>query len=131
MSPEIEQGLVDKYPGLFVERSTPRSCMAYGCECGDGWAEILRSLCFMIAQRMKNRGGDFRFTQIKEKFGLLRIYGSGGDDYISGLIAMAEAVSGTVCDTCGDRGSVRRGGWLMTLCDKCHAEHIEKTTKTV
>lgn len=116
MTPEIEQELVNAYPALFADRESKGSCMAYGCECGDGWAEILRSLGRLIAGRKCG----YRFSQIKEKFGLLRIYGYGGDDYIAGAVAMAEAVSGSVCERCGDRGSVRGKGWLVTLCDRCH-----------
>ena len=115
MTPEVEQELYDAYPVLFADRESKGSCMVYGCECGDGWAEILRSLCRLIA----DRGCDYRFSQVKEKFGLLRIYGYGGDDYIAGAVARTEAVSGSVCERCGARGSVRGKGWLVTLCDQC------------
>jgi hypothetical protein len=59
--------------------------------------------------------------QVKEKFGTLRFYYSGGDDYISGLVSMAESMSGVTCETCGNPGKTVGGGWLTTLC-KEHAE---------
>lgn len=40
-------------------------------------------------------------VQVKEKFGSLRFYYRGGDDYVSGLVAMAEAMSAVTCDVCG------------------------------
>jgi len=59
--------------------------------------------------------------QVKEKFGTLRFYYSGGDDYIRGLVSMAESMSGVTCETCGDVGQRVGGGWITTLC-KEHAE---------
>ena len=54
--------------------------------------------------------------QVKEKFGTLRFYYQGGDDYISGLVAMAESLSGNTCETCGKPGHRTSGGWIKTAC---------------
>ena len=54
--------------------------------------------------------------QVKEKFGTLRFYYSGGDDYISGLVSMAESMSGVTCETCGKPGTQSGGGWIKTVC---------------
>jgi len=59
--------------------------------------------------------------QVKEKFGTLRFYYSGGDEYISGLVSMAESMTGVTCEECGNPGKTVGGGWLTTLC-KEHAE---------
>jgi len=59
--------------------------------------------------------------QVKEKFGTLRFYYSGGDDYISGLVSMAESMSAVTCDECGNPGKQVGGGWITTLC-QTHAE---------
>ena len=59
--------------------------------------------------------------QVKEKFGTLRFYYSGGDDYISGLVSMAESMSAVTCEECGNPGKQVGGGWITTLC-KEHAE---------
>jgi hypothetical protein len=64
-----------------------------------------------------------RIAQIKEKFGGLRFYYDGGDEYIHGLVSMAESWADRSCETCGDRGERRSGGWVRTLCDKHEAEH--------
>jgi len=56
-------------------------------------------------------------SQVKEKFGTLRFYYSGGDDYIDGLSAMAESMSAVTCEECGSPGKVRHSGWLRALCD--------------
>jgi hypothetical protein len=62
-----------------------------------------------------------RVEQIKEKFGGLRFYYQGGDDYISGMVTMAESWAGRTCETCGEKGDHRTGGWIRTLCDKHEA----------
>lgn len=54
--------------------------------------------------------------QVKEKFGGLRFYYSGGDDYISGLKSMAESMSYVTCEECGNPGKPNSGGWIRTLC---------------
>ena len=62
--------------------------------------------------------------QIKEKFGTLRFYYDGGDDYIRGLEAMAGSMSSVTCEECGSPGksrSTEKKRWLLVLCDK-HAE---------
>jgi hypothetical protein len=64
--------------------------------------------------------------QVKEKFGTLRFYYSGGDDVVNGIERMAESMSAVMCETCGAPGRSRRGGWIQTLCD-AHAEEAGKT----
>lgn len=66
-------------------------------------------------------------VQVKEKFGSLRFYISGGDDVVHALISMAESMSAITCEVCGDAGKMQTGGWIRTLCDK-HAKdnHYEE-----
>ena len=54
--------------------------------------------------------------QVKEKFGTLRFYYSGGDEYIHGLVSMAESMSGVTCEDCGKPGTQTSGGWIKTAC---------------
>jgi hypothetical protein len=58
-----------------------------------------------------------RVSQIKEKFGGLRFYYSGGDDYIGGLVRMAESWAFTTCEVCGNPGEMRFSEWNQVLCD--------------
>lgn len=68
-------------------------------------------------------------VQIKEKYGTLRFYYDGGDDYISGIVAMAENMSARTCEQCGAPGKPRRGGWIRTLCDKHAAKYDYQDTE--
>lgn len=61
-------------------------------------------------------------AQIKEKFGGLRFYYDGGDDYIAGLVEMAESWAGHTCEVCGQPGKSRDLSWLKTLCEEHYHE---------
>lgn len=66
-------------------------------------------------------------VQVKEKFGSLRAYMSHQDDYISGAIAMAEAMSALTCEVCGKRGYINNdGNWMQCLCKECRMEKDER-----
>jgi hypothetical protein len=75
--------------------------------------------------------------QVKEKFGTLRFYYTGGDDYISGLVSMAESMSGITCEGCGaqaktnwpkaENGGI--GGWVRTICAPCETKREEERAK--
>lgn len=54
--------------------------------------------------------------QVKEKFGGLRFYYNGGDDYIRGVVDMAEEMSYRICEECGSPGKSTKSGWIQTLC---------------
>ena len=54
--------------------------------------------------------------QVKEKFGTLRFYYTGGDDKVRGMVSMAESMSGVTCEECGNPGTTSIGGYIRTLC---------------
>ena len=141
MDQELQDELFNKYPDLFSnkDKGIRSSPMSFGIECGNGWFDIISPLCWMIKQhednirwnreylekndseKLKEKPEYFpvKFDQVKEKFGGLRVYFSGGDEYVEGLVSMAESFSYKICEVCGDRGSPNEGGWISTLCDKC------------
>ena len=47
------------------------------------------------------------------------MYFSGGDDYVDGLVSMAEAMSYKICEVCGNKGECNKSGWFTTLCEGC------------
>ncbi len=62
-------------------------------------------------------------VQVKEKFGGLRFYCDGGDDFTEGLIQMAEIMSERTCEDCGNKGKLYKQGWHKTLCETHAKEH--------
>jgi hypothetical protein len=127
MSPEPTKQLYDKFPDLFKEKDLPpeQSNMCWGFECSDGWYNIIYTLCSLIQIHQKSQKPDYEpvvVQQVKEKFGTLRFYYTGGDDIIFGMVAYAEAISGMTCEVCGDRGTTDwKRSWVRTVCSK----HIE------
>ena len=69
-----------------------------------------------------------KFDQIKSKFGGLRIYYSGGDNYVKGVVGMAEEYSYKVCEVCGNSGKPNKSGWITTLCDSCRNKSYESNS---
>ena len=117
MTEEQENYLRRVYPKIFPETATD-------VYCGDGWFPIVTMLCRNIQSYLdwKPEVQQVVVAQMKEKFGELRFYYDGGDDYIRGLVAMAEAVSEITCEECGRPGVLRQGGWLKVLCDEHHTQ---------
>ena len=79
MDEKLQQQLYDKYPELFVEKDMGihGSCMAWGIDCDQGWYFIIDQLCSWIQGNLEHNWHcypKFRFTQIKEKYGTLRLY---------------------------------------------------------
>jgi hypothetical protein len=110
-----------RFPKMFAE---PYG----GFACGEGWWPILEALCGQIQHHIdwKNKQSEVvaqvTVNQIKEKFGGLRFYYSGGDDAIDGMVRMAESWAAHSCEECGAPGKSREGGWIRTLCDTHEAE---------
>ena len=122
MTRDKEKILYEKYPDLFRDKDKPpqETCMCWGCACGNGWFDILDKLCEKISKLDKDE--DFRFLQIKEKFGGLRVYVINGNEKIFGLISDAEDESLETCEHCGTKENVdqRNNGWIYTLCNNCY-----------
>ena len=60
--------------------------------------------------------------QVKEKFATLNVYLKGWDERTQDLVNFAESMSATTCEECGNVGSLRKGGWIKTLCDEHHEQ---------
>jgi hypothetical protein len=124
MSPELTKKLLDKYPTLYNQQHF------WGFECGDGWYNIIDHLSSAITTYTNPKSEfpvfDIFVSQVKEKFGELRFYADNTDKVIDGMIWLAEHMSENTCETCGNRGEMRGGSWLVTLCDKHHEERLKR-----
>ena len=131
MKQELDKLLCEKYPKMLINRNKPmtETCMCWGFECGDGWFQILDSLMGNIQHHIdwNNKNFEKGYTQykqvpqvtldqVKEKFGTLRFYYTGGDDVIDGMVRMAESMSAVTCEQCGSPGTTGGQWWISTLC---------------
>jgi len=106
MRPDLDEFLTGDFPALYRERhgDSSETRMADGFP-GDGWEPLIRRMSEKLEPFCI--GTDLRCAQIKEKFGLLRIYleSSGSiPDEVSAAIADAVAESARTCERCGAPG---------------------------
>jgi hypothetical protein len=100
-------------------------------EVGEGWLLIIDSMFDGVKRCLADAdlpAEVVRFTQIKEKFGTLRVYWNFDYDLeipenvrtdIQAIVDHVEDLSACTCETCGVPGELRSGSWIKTLCDGC------------
>lgn len=126
MNKELDDKLCKDFPNLFADRTASMrvTCMCWGFP-GDGWYGIIREAAEKLeplikAIRMERPDEDFpRASQVKEKFGTMRFYMTMETDEMSKIVDEVERKSAETCEECGEKGELRRGGWLVTLCNSC------------
>lgn len=118
MRKDLEQKLIEDFPSLFRDMygDPMKTSMAFGVETRDGWYDLIHELCTKLKDIVND---EFHFLQIKEKFGILRVYCSLGNNDVKNLIAEYETKSEKICDFCGQPGIMRDNGWKKTRCDEC------------
>lgn len=171
MTTELQKQLFEKYPTLFrdKDKSPKETCMCWGIEFDNGWYKIFDDLCAYlmvlskheIFLRLKDefkteenkgyiyvRKPSITFTQVKEKYGTMRVYwiGNGVENYdelkekleniedleentkryydqVENAIEFTEFLSSKTCEVCSEPGKVYTNGWYMSRCKKCIVEH--------
>jgi hypothetical protein len=120
MEPNLVRILRHDFKDLYKE-------LEWGVECESGWFDLIYNLSCSI----HNRCSETSFTQIKEKYGGLRISvtSCGGGCYkdYDAWIAWAEAKSYRICEWCGAPGKLRRSlPYILTLCDACEKDRLKR-----
>lgn len=147
MTSEKQRDLINKYPKFFEYRADKRIYtgenpvleeveelinqkemvipIQFGFECGDGWFWLLDKLMGQIYSYCEwNKVDVPNVLQIKEKYGRLCFYISGGNNLINGMIMMAESLSSKICETCGTHHNVGQTiGWVYTICEVCREKN--------
>ncbi len=120
MRKELDALLCERYPLIFADRGgdITKTCMAFGFMCGDGWFTLIDTLC----ERLQfwtdhNQAPQIVATQVKEKWGELCFYVQCSNEEQQGMITMAEAMSGHICEECGQLGqALVNGSVFLTRC---------------
>ena len=112
MNEDLGKKLKNKYPLIFPEN--------FWFECNDGWYVLLDTTCHKIQTYIDDHAPkveQVEATQIKEKFGALRFYYNGGDDFIDKMIMEAEHASSAICEICGEPGKlINIRSWIYCRC---------------
>lgn len=127
MKLELENKIVNAFPELFYYyfNTESRYPLMFGIETGDGWYYLIQNLCKKI-KNWSNKNEQVRFTQIKEKYGELRIYSEGYFEEVEIMIDEASKKSKTICENCGSTENVKpTKPWINYLCKDCR-EKIQK-----
>ena len=149
MNQELTQKLYDKYPELFGDNphegiTGMREINAISFDVGDGWFILIDTLIGLLCEDYKrakkavDENTDPMLTgmfaaelqnqfirlpsikQVKEKFGDLRFYAAVGEAKHGAYIKFAEAMSSSICNSCGKTGGiVLDKGWLNCQCATC------------
>jgi len=148
MKSELQQTLIKQYPHFFEaegrkiytgEKPLKEELdellnqkeivlpIQFGFECGDGWYMLLEQLLHSIEWHLdpehsfpRKERIPLHIQQIKEKFGGLRFYYSGGDNLVAGMVSFAESLSYHICERCGSTQNVTQTeGWIETICENC------------
>ena len=89
---------------------------------GTGWNRLMSNLCKNIIAL----DSTVRFTQVKQKFGSLRVYYKEGKiaerrTKIAYLVRLAEMSSTAICEECGSFDCVSKdtGLYVQSLCYEC------------
>jgi len=117
--------LYTKYPKLFPKNSIT---------CEIGWLNIVADMCAAIDIYLQYGEGaelpQVEFTEIKDKYGVLSISFTGGDDVVKHIASYCERLSYRTCSCCGVVDATlfcstkwRDWGTARTLCEK-HAHDL-------
>ena len=103
----------DKFIGY---RFTLYECIPYGWRKAFG-KELSRNL--KKALKLSGELKTFRFLQIKEKYGELRLYSGGASKPVLDLLSYYEFLSLAYCQICGKPARYCTDGWISYLCEDC------------
>ena len=90
----------------------------------EGWHGLIADCAFEIEQEIARMPPEVdpeyvpRITDVKEKYGSLRITVSCPTQEIMDITARYEEESMRVCETCGRPGRLTKKGWITTACMK-------------
>ncbi len=113
---EFQTRMHERFPKMFEGKYG-------GFAVGPGWWSLIEHLSHTIQshidhlQKQGKECPQVVVEQVKEKFGSLRFYVQGGDDFTDGAIWLAESLSASMCEDCGAPGRQISDGWVRTLCD--------------
>lgn len=148
MKEQLEVTLKNRYPIFFKmlqDRSSEQHTKSkeqepvytpvklFGIQCDDGWYKLIDKLANRI-ERINSKETTtetIHATQVKEKFGALRVYTSHQPSVINELCHFARELSRETCELCGDMQTARKRDIyrIKTLCDAHYYAEIDVSDK--
>lgn len=130
----LRKKLIEDYPFLLPRnRFTDKIIEGYDYEVIEGeaglpagWFELFMQMCEDIKAPLVKADylDKFRFSQLKEKYGSMRVYTFGAPQEVNDVISKYEFLSQQVCCMCGKPAKYMTSGWICPFCE----EHVSKFT---
>ena len=92
-----------------------------GEELPNGWLKLFLLYCKNIRPVLQktNTLETFRFSDLKEKYGIMRLSNFGCTNEIWILTLLYEAYSKQICHVCGNQARYESNGWIEPWCETC------------
>jgi hypothetical protein len=130
---ETLDDLIEKYPKIF--ENMKEFYFRISSELPKGWVKDVDILCAAIQDRIDSvtfydKEGEHTVpqlicTQIKEKYGGLRFYYTGGDAVCEGMIDLTTFILWNKCERCGsDKNIGTTEGWISRICENCKGDNL-------
>lgn len=129
MRTELQDYLIKKFPKLYTDNIEDCQFKHFGFECGGGWFRLILWLSRYLQDYIDQQNvyakkypdqylpvEQIKVLQVKEKFGTLRYYTSGGNERTKTVISFVEYISGFVCEFTGktENIGINKKGWIKT-----------------
>ena len=119
---ETGRALEDRIPDeleWLMDKGEPDSRYAW-IGVAPGWRHLMRAALTVLLplQAPQAARPPWRMTDVKEKFGRIRLYGT-PDPYYSGIETVIGKVSAITCIHCGQPGTTRLANFIRPECDGC------------
>ena len=127
--------LVNAFTGEEIPNATFLSCVP------NGWISVFVAYCEEVLPVYNSWDNEtkkkFYFTDVKEKYGTLRIYTSFYSDEMQKATWLAEARSEVTCIDCGKQSKNSRGehisymtkGYILPYCKECAKKQFYSTKR--
>lgn len=129
-TPEQRKQLIDIYPYLQprnvwsdkIPEDYNYEYIRGEHEVPDGWMRLFLLYCKAIRPILvsNNYLNQFRFSQVKEKYGTLRLYNFGYCGGMEDIEFLYTGYSEFVCQRCGKPAKYSTIGWIEQLCAECY-----------
>jgi len=129
MKKDLDESLSKRFPNLYRDRYGDKSKtgMCWGFTCGNGWYPLVRRLSAklekLILEIPENKRKFYKASQVKQKFGALRVYMHDMTKEMRAAIEEAVEESKHTCEACGREGALVKQdrGWIRVSCK----EHVD------
>lgn len=140
-TPEQNKKLIEIYPYLQprnvwtdkIPEDFDYSYIRGQHEVPDGWLRLFLLYCKAIRPILvaNNFLDGFRFSQIKEKYGSMRLYNFGHCKGMEDIEFLYTGYSEFVCQRCGKMAKYSTIGWIEQLCADCYDPAEQSAEKVV